>query len=283
MGELISDVSDTARWMAACRALESGRRDALFHDPFARLLAGDRGRAIREASPRQARSGWPWIIRTRLIDELVTASVAERCDRVINLAAGFDARPYRLDLPRALQWIEADLPALIEEKERLLAGEKPLCELRREKVDLADGAARAGFFQRSFAGAQRPLVITEGLLGYLERQVVDELVRELHDAGARFWITDLSSPSNQGLFRRAMGRRMLNARLTDSFSADGVAAYERLGFRAREIRSVTREALRLRRVPFLLRPLMHALALQEPDPRRMGLRLWLAVVRFERA
>ena len=30
---LISNVSDTARWMAAYRAAESARRDALFNDP----------------------------------------------------------------------------------------------------------------------------------------------------------------------------------------------------------------------------------------------------------
>jgi O-methyltransferase involved in polyketide biosynthesis len=39
----IENVSDTARWVAMYRALESDRPDAHFHDPYARLLAGERG------------------------------------------------------------------------------------------------------------------------------------------------------------------------------------------------------------------------------------------------
>ena len=63
-------------------------------------------------------------------------------------------------------------------------------------------------------------------------------------------------------------------------SEDGVAWFERLGWTAREIRSVFREARRLRRVPFFLLPI--ALLLREPDPRRLGRSRWYAVVRFER-
>ncbi len=37
-------------------------------------------------------------------------------DGVVNLAAGLDARPYRLQLPRTLRWIEVDLPAMVKEK-----------------------------------------------------------------------------------------------------------------------------------------------------------------------
>ena len=48
---------------------------------------------------------------------------------VVNLAAGLDARPYRMDLPRALQWIEVDLPGILDHKEELLRDEKPVCQL----------------------------------------------------------------------------------------------------------------------------------------------------------
>src|SRR6202043_1081171 len=57
----VSNVSDTARWVAVYRAWESARADALFHDPYADLLAGERGRAIAALMPAQARSGWPII------------------------------------------------------------------------------------------------------------------------------------------------------------------------------------------------------------------------------
>jgi len=41
----ISSVSDTARWVALYRAMESDRPDALFRDPYARRLAGAAGAA----------------------------------------------------------------------------------------------------------------------------------------------------------------------------------------------------------------------------------------------
>jgi O-methyltransferase involved in polyketide biosynthesis len=42
----VSNVSDTARWVAVYRAWESARPDALFDDPYAQSLAGERGQAI---------------------------------------------------------------------------------------------------------------------------------------------------------------------------------------------------------------------------------------------
>src|SRR5579872_336033 len=175
---IISNVSDTARWVAVYRAMESARTDGLFKDPFADRLAGDRGRAIAAIAPRQMRSGWPLILRTKLMDDLILASIAEGCDCVLNLAAGFDTRPFRLALPSSLSWIEADLPALIEEKERLLAGENPVCRLRREKIDLSNAPARSAFFGRVLQGSSKTLVITEGLLGYLDEEVFCSLSRD---------------------------------------------------------------------------------------------------------
>ena len=46
MEPMIRDIADTARWMAAFRAEESERSDAVFRDPYARRLAGDRGQQI---------------------------------------------------------------------------------------------------------------------------------------------------------------------------------------------------------------------------------------------
>ena len=45
----------TARWVAVYRARESQRPDAVFHDPFAERLAGDRGKD--EKSGRHDRAG----------------------------------------------------------------------------------------------------------------------------------------------------------------------------------------------------------------------------------
>src|SRR5262245_18779862 len=118
----LPDVCDTARWVAAHRAIESARSDRLFVDPFAARLAGERGRSIAKRLPWWARTNTAWssVVRTHLIDELVLSSIRNGSDRVVNLAAGLDTRPYRLDLPATLRWVEADLPDIVKEKERVL-------------------------------------------------------------------------------------------------------------------------------------------------------------------
>jgi methyltransferase (TIGR00027 family) len=160
----ISNVSDTARWMAAYRAMESARADALFYDGLADRLAGEQGRAIVAAAPRMLRNSWPIVARTKVIDDILSEAIGQGCDRVLNLAAGLDTRPYRLDLSSDFTWVEADLPGLLSEKERLLAGERPRCQLTRRAVDLADPVARDAFLDEALTGATKALVLTEGLL-----------------------------------------------------------------------------------------------------------------------
>jgi len=277
---IISNVSDTALWVAAYRAQESARRKPLFVDRLAERVAGERGRAIVAASPRQLRSGWSIVTRTKLIDDLILASIAAGCDRVLNLAAGMDTRPYRLPLPVGLPWIEADLPGIIDEKERLLAGETPECALRRERVDLSDDAARAAFLRSALAGASRALVLTEGLLGYLDGGVVRALGRDLAAAGPpiRWWIFDLFSPGALRLLRGTRGHAA--GPLFKFAPEEGVGFFEPLGWRVLEVQSITRMAVRFRRAPLRLYPLA---LLPQVNPRHPGNVPWFAVIRLERA
>src|SRR6516225_3797644 len=114
---LLRNISDTARWVAVYRARETERPDALFRDPFARRLAGSRGEQIASAMPIQVRQEWPWAMRTYLIDQFLAGQVKAGVDMVLNLAAGLDVRPYRMDLPATLQWVEVDLPEILAYKE----------------------------------------------------------------------------------------------------------------------------------------------------------------------
>src|SRR3989441_5301510 len=107
-GPLIRHISDTARWVAVYRARETQRTDALFRDPYAQRLAGERGEAIAAAAAA-GRDDWPFPIRTFLFDSYITEHVASGGDLVVNLAAGLDTRPYRMDLPASLRWVEVDL------------------------------------------------------------------------------------------------------------------------------------------------------------------------------
>ena len=276
---LVGNVSDTARWVAIYRAWESARPDALFHDPFAQRLAGERGAAIAAAVPRTARSGWPMIARTKLIDDLVVANVRDGCDRVVNLAAGLDTRPYRLPLPPTLSWVEADLPAMIEEKTRLLADATPVCQLSREAVDLADANARRAFLARVSSGATRVLVITEGLLGYLTDDVVRSLSGDVAAQPAiHAWILDLFSPAIRDMMQRGMGDELSRAPLIFAPS-NGVAFFEALGWKVARIESIFHAASRFRRLPLVLR--LFAL-LPSPDPRNIGTQRWSAVVELRR-
>ncbi len=64
---LIKNVSDTAFMVASFRAVESERADALFHDPFARRLAGEHGRKIVEGMSGGILGGWAPAIRTGMV------------------------------------------------------------------------------------------------------------------------------------------------------------------------------------------------------------------------
>src|ERR1700731_4388277 len=68
---LIRNVSDTARWVAVYRARETERPDALFRDPFARRLAGERGEQIARSKPLGRDNDWSMITRTWLGDQFI--------------------------------------------------------------------------------------------------------------------------------------------------------------------------------------------------------------------
>jgi methyltransferase (TIGR00027 family) len=275
----VSNVSDTARWVAVYRAWESARPDALFRDPYADRLSGERGRAIAALMPRQARSGWPIIARTKLIDDLVLAAIGAGCDCVLNLAAGLDTRPYRLELPKTLCWIEIDLPALMEEKERLLCDARPRCELIRIKADLAATGTRAALLQNAVGSARNALAITEGLLIYLGDSQVRALAAELYaEAGIRWWVLDLASPELLEMLGRTMGPHLANAPMIFA-PANGVAYFEALGWNGAEVHSILHAARRFRRLPFYLQ--IFAL-LPDPNPRNLGRARWSGVLKLER-
>ncbi len=199
-------VADTAKWVAMYRAMESERPDALFHDPYARRLAGARGAQILERMPRGRAFAWPMIVRTAIIDELVTQAVErDGVDLVVNLAAGLDARPYRMNLPAGLRWVEVDYPQTIEEKKGALASETPRCILERIGADLADVPARRELFARVSATGTKGLVITEGLMVYLTREQAGEFAADVAATPSFwFWVTDIAAPFILKLMQRNM-------------------------------------------------------------------------------
>jgi hypothetical protein len=163
---LIRDISDTARWMAVYRARETRRSDAVFRDPFAKALAGERGEQIAKSTGFGEENDWPFVARTYLFDQIIT-TVAVGADLILNLAAGLDTRPYRMDLPSSLRWVEVDLPEILDYKEAILGDAKPACTVERVRLDLSNSDARRGLFARLGRSAANVLVISEGLVIYL--------------------------------------------------------------------------------------------------------------------
>ncbi len=158
--------------------MESDRPEAHFRDPYARKLAGAQGEEIVHKLPHAKSSAWAMVVRTCVFDEFIERAVArDGVDTVLNLAAGLDARPYRMKLPASLRWIEVDLPPMLSYKEQVLAGERPACQLERVKMDLGDVETRRALFARVGGAARQVLVITEGLLTYLTAEQVASLAR----------------------------------------------------------------------------------------------------------
>jgi Leucine carboxyl methyltransferase len=106
----IEHVSDTAFWVAHYRALETKRSDALFRDPLAERLSGDRGEKIAGTMPGRFLTAWAVVVRTCIIDDYIRTAVEGGVDTILNLGCGLDTRPYRMDLPKSLLWVEADYP-----------------------------------------------------------------------------------------------------------------------------------------------------------------------------
>jgi methyltransferase (TIGR00027 family) len=245
----VSHVSDTARWVAMYRALESERPDALFRDPHARTLAGPQGEAIlRHLKARHF--AWPMIVRTAVMDEIILRTVAdERLDAVVNLAAGLDARPYRLPLPASLHWVEIDFADMLEYKKPLLAAEQPVCRLTLQPADLTDAGARAEALATALDTARRALIISEGLLVYLTDEQVAALARDLHARpSALRWLTDLATPRLLEMLRRRWGKQLMAGNSPMRFApAEGTAWFARHGWDELQFRSTWDEAFRLNR------------------------------------
>jgi methyltransferase (TIGR00027 family) len=246
----IENVSDTARWVAVYRAMESARPDALFRDPYADRLAGERGHQILASMKHGRTYAWPMIVRTAVFDEIILEAVRKRqADLVVNLAAGLDARPWRLPLPPELHWVDVDLPGILNYKTETLRDEKPVCRYEAVTVDLTDAGARRALFARLGAGAKRAIVVTEGLLIYLDPEQVAALATDLHaQASFQEWLIDLASPELLKKMSRTWGKSLAEGGAPFKFApAEGTEFFRPYGWREAVFRSTWEEAQRLNR------------------------------------
>ena len=253
----VRNISDTARWVAYFRARETQRSDALFRDPYAERLAGERGFHIANTLPEGNNHEWAWVARTYLFDKFLAAEIAKGADLVLNLAAGLDARPYRMELPTTLQWVEVDLPEIISYKEEILADEKPRCQLQRISLDLSDVPGRHKLFADLDRRAEKIVVLTEGLLIYFTAEQVGSFARDLA-AGTHFqsWIIDLASPGQLKLMQRTSGTQLSQAGAAFKFApAEGAKFFTSHGWEPRDVQGLLKTAAQFKRSPKGLLPM----------------------------
>jgi methyltransferase (TIGR00027 family) len=264
--------------VASYRAVESARPDAVFRDRYAEKLAGERGKQIAAAMPYQEKNSWPFVARTVAFDEVIAKQIQEGADTVINLAAGLDARPYRMALPSTLKWIEVDLPEILDYKEGILANEKPVCQLQRIRADLANVEIRRQLFAELGGKSKRALIVTEGLISYLSPEQVGDFARDLAlPQSFQRWANDFGSPGLLKMVQKHVGDHLNNAGAPLKFGPpEGPGFFEPFGWKPIEVRSLFKTAARLKRLPFFLR-LMSFL----PESNgKQGKQPWSAVCLF---
>jgi methyltransferase (TIGR00027 family) len=251
LNSAVRNISDTARWVACFRALESQRPDALFRDPYAKRLAGERGFEIANALPEGTKHEWAWVARTYLFDQFLLREIREGAELVVNLAAGLDARPYRMQLPATLQWMEVDLPEIISYKEGILREDRPKCRLERIPMDLSDLATRRSYFRELNRLARKIVVLSEGLLIYFTPEEVGSLARDL-STGSHFlsWIIDLASPGQLKLMQRTTGKQLSEAGAPFKFGPfEGADFFVPHGWKPKDVQGLLKTAAKFQRTP----------------------------------
>jgi methyltransferase (TIGR00027 family) len=198
-------VSTTAIGVAMVRAAELDRADPLFVDPLAADFVTAAAWTPPEPTPER-RAGLEslvaWIrIRTKFLDDVVVDACTRNCRQVVILAAGLDARAFRLGLAPDITVFELDLPEIVAFKRDVVAAKDHRASCTRVAVssDLTgpwpDDLAAAGF-----EPALPTVWLAEGLLVYLTRAQNEELVDDvsrLAAPGSRLGLT-LSGRSGDG-------------------------------------------------------------------------------------
>ncbi len=177
-------LASTALWTAAVRAKESTREDALFHDPWAALLAGKAG---QEWMDQRSEDGVvPIVLRTRFFDDFLQNIVREEhIDQVVLLAAGLDTRAFRLDWPAGTRFYELDQPAVLNHAEQVMrsAGALPACSLQLVRVDLARSWT-GELIEAGFDSGRPSVWLLEGFLFYLPSEQIIRLLEQVSTLAA---------------------------------------------------------------------------------------------------
>ncbi len=186
--DINTSVGSTALFVAAARALGGRAADAPAEDPFAELfvraaggewadLLDGRVPAHPLLSPEFGiQFQQHQVARTRYFDDYLHTAAAAGIRQVVILAAGLDARAYRLPWPEGAVVYELDRPPVLEFKRETLAqaGLDPIAERHEVPVDLREDWPKA-LCDSGFDPAVPTAWLVEGLLIYLSSAAQDQL------------------------------------------------------------------------------------------------------------
>src|ERR671939_219736 len=134
-------VAKTSLLTAALRAVETDRSEnegRLFTDPFAEVLAGSEGFSILEQVRAEVGDQPSIVLRTRYFDDRIIEGLAQGIRQLVILAAGMDARAYRLSFPDSTRVFELDRPEVLSYKQEKLGNTLPHCIRHAVGVDLRE-------------------------------------------------------------------------------------------------------------------------------------------------
>lgn len=200
--DITESVGATALGVAITRAAESTCDYPLFTDPYAQMFldaAQQRGWHPPTSGPMAERlrsiTGYA-AVRTKWFDEQFIAAGANGIDQAVILAAGLDARAWRLPWVNGCVVYEIDQPGVLEFKAQTLAAHNahPATTHRAVPVDLRQGWPKA-LREAGFDPSTPTVWSAEGLLPYLPAAAQDllfERVADLSAAGSRVAVESFS-------------------------------------------------------------------------------------------
>jgi methyltransferase (TIGR00027 family) len=198
---LTSGVALTAFLVAAGRAVDTHRSDALIDDPYAEafVLAADLPvpMQVRPTEPVDGSEEESWQmmsgymgVRTKFFDDALLRAAHRGCRQVVLLASGLDSRAYRLDWPAGTRVFELDQPAVLDFKDSVLKEERAVArsDHRSIRVDLREDWATA-LLRAGFDTDAPTAWLAEGLLPYLPAQAQQSLLSTVDalSAPGSFW------------------------------------------------------------------------------------------------
>jgi methyltransferase (TIGR00027 family) len=218
--DLASSVGATATMVAAARAVASAETDAIINDPFAaalvravgleffvRLMDGELLPKDEAGAERDLRLETDSIaVRTRFFDDFFLNAARDGIRQSVILAAGLDARAYRLAWPPGSVVYEVDQPKVVEFKTAAMSNlaAAPTADRRTVAIDLRDDWPEA--LRRSGFDATQPTSWSaEGLLMYLPPEAQDRLfdnITELSAPGSKL-ATEYHGDSGRSMSERA--------------------------------------------------------------------------------